>query len=444
MQQPLMPSMLQASGTALISRMLLVLAGFGSSVLLPLVLDQTTVGRFFLAQIAIAGLSIAAQFGLTLTIPATVTRAVATGDLGRARQAVIQISLISMIAAGLISTGLLLLLPPIIDYSEAEHSKEWLLILPVITAIVPFTSQAGILTELLRATHSYKAAANLRALAGSFTVIYLILVLITGSEASLRTVLFAGLAGSALCAFLGAVLLLRRMRDWPRTALVPLGFGATIRHTLPNLLSSLVLFGLAQFDVLLLSVWSGPYEVALYGIALRFSTLLVIPLSIANTALAPIAVELRARDRFEDLQRILQQVATVSAALALLTYLGMAVFGPWLIGIWHPEYEPAYRLMLILGLGQVVQASCGAAGMLLMTGDDQLAAMRITLATGLVTVVLCVLGLYAAGNPGLAAGAALGNVLQVAAFTWRVRWRFALEPSLLVFVKPAMEPREAK
>jgi O-antigen/teichoic acid export membrane protein len=437
MQQPLMPTMLQASGAALMSRVLLVLAGLGSSILLPLVLDQTAVGQFFMAQILIAGLSTVALFGLSPSIPAAVTSAVASGDLGRARQSVIQIGAISIVAAVVTSVLAFTVLPPVIDRLGIEHAADWLLVLPVVVAIVPFTSQTTILTELLRATHGYKAAANLSALAGSFTVLYLVLAMLTGCGATVRNVLLAGLAGSALCTCVGSALLFRQMRKWPRTAQAPASLGATVWHTLPNLLSTLVLFALSQFDILLLSAWSGAQEVAIYGIAIRFSNLLILPLAIANAALAPIAVELRTRCRLQDLQRILRQVALTCAALAVLPYLGVVVFGPWLISVWNVNYVASYWLMLILGLGQILHASCGAAGMLLMTGGDQLAAMRITLATGLVTVVLCPLGLHFAGSLGLALAAALGNVLQVAGFCWRVRLRFALEPSLWAFLRPA-------
>jgi len=431
-----MPTMLQASGAALASRMALTLAGFVSSLLLPLVLSQTSVGQFFLAQILIAALTIVAQLGLTLSIPALVTAAIAADDLGRARRAAIQVGVLCLGAAVLTGLATLAALPPVLDLLRAQRAADWRMILPVAVAIAPFASLTAVLAELLRATHAYKAAANLAALAGFATPLYLIAALLSGGG-SILAVLLAGLAGSILCVGLGAALLMRRMRDWPRVALAPPSLRAIIRQTLPNLFTSLALFALAQFDILLLSAWSGAAEVAIYGVAMRISILLVAPLAIANAALAPIAMELRIRRKLEELQRILRQVAAACALLAVLPYLGLAVLAPWLIGLWNPDYAAAYPLILILGFGQIVHASCGAAGMLLVTGGDQQAAMRMTLTTGALAVALCWLGLAWGGSPGLAAGAALGNILQVASFARRVRSRFGLEPSLLAFLRPA-------
>lgn len=427
-----MPTMLQASGAALASRLLLLLAGVGSSVLLPLVVDQATVGRFFAIQIAIAGLSIAAQLGLGLTIPMAVTGAVSAGDLGRAHRAVIRIATISTLATSTVGAASFLLFAQAARHLGTEGAEDWLRIAAVASATIAFTGQASVVVELLRATHAYRSASNLRAAAGSFTAFYLILVLTTGGETTLENVLLAGAAGWALCTLSGGALLVRRIRSWPRTFVTPApGTGTLIRTTLPNLLTSVVLFALAQFDIVLLSLLAEPEAVAVYGVALRISSVLVIPLAVANAALAPIAVEMRTRGKLRELQRILMQVAAVCTALALVPYIGLAAFGPWLIETWHPEYEAAYGLVMILGLGQVVHAACGAAGMLLMTGGDQGAAMRITLATGVMTVAACVLGLHLAGTTGLAAGAALGNVAQVVCFSWRVRRRFSLEPTLL-------------
>ena len=435
MSKPIVPTIIQASGAALISKFLLILAGISSSVFLPLALNQTEVGQFFLAQIVIAILAIIAQCGFTFTIPSTITSAIALGKLGDARRLAIQISITSMCLAIFVAFSMLILFALLMHFNELD-GRPWVPIVPIALATVPFTSQVAILTELLRAIHSYRAANNLSSIAGSFTAGFLIFSVVTKYEASLSAVLVAGLIGSAVCCVAGFGILLATIRQWPRKAGNRYRFSQIIRGSLPGLSSSVILFGLAQFDILLVSLWLGPENVALYGVAMRFSALLLLPLAVVNAALAPIAVDLLTAGKTIELQAIFSRVVLSCAALTTIGYLGFVLAGWPLIEAWNPSYQYSYVIILILGLGQVVHASCGVAGAFLMTAGDGLAAMKLMIASGLVTVASCLLGLYCFGITGLAIGSACGNVLQVVCFVSRVRSHYGLDTSIIAWIKP--------
>lgn len=425
------PTFSTAGKAALFSRGLIILSGVVSSILLPLVLDQTSVGQFFLAQILIAGLSTFGQLGLTYSIPATVTEAASIGDFGRARR--LAVGTVALAAsAGLVAAAVAwLTLSAFGSWLEMEGLPGWIAAVPIIAAIVPLTTLTAVLVELLRAVHAIRASANLAAIAGTLTAAYLTFVLATGAAANLREVLQVGLVGSGICVLFGAFLATWTMSGWKAPARKAVSLSEILLYTLPNLLTTLLLFALAQIDILLLSMFGAMSDVAKYGIALRFSALLLLPLGIANMAFAPLAVQARSTSNEAAIHQMLSKLVMVSAALALLLYVGFVLAGYALITLWNATYLDSYALALILGLGQVVHACGGSAGILLMIWGDQRRAVVITVVTSLVTVALCFLGLRYGGMYGLALGAALGNVLQVLSFVHRVKRRFNFDPSLL-------------
>jgi O-antigen/teichoic acid export membrane protein len=305
-----------------------------------------------------------------------------------------------------------------------------MMIAPILAVTVPLTSLTAVLVEVLRATHAVKAAANLAALGSIFTAGYLAILFLAGVDTTLPAVLTVGLIGWFVAVSTGLALTARRVWRWRTPAKEAMRFGGLIRHTLPNLFTTLTLFGLAHVDLFLLSALGTMSDVARYGIALRFSALLVVPLAIANAAFAPLAVDARSRGEMGLLREMLSKLVLFSAGLAALLYAGFALVGYFFIPIWSSDYQSAYGLTLILGVGNVLHACGGAAGILLMIWGDQRCALKITLCTGLVTIALCVAGLTFGGVYGLALAAAAGNALQVGIFVLRVRRLFGLDPSL--------------
>ncbi len=171
-------------------------------------------------------------------------------------------------------------------------------------------------------------------------------------------------------------------------------------------------------------------EVAKYGIALRFSAVLLIPLGIVNAAFAPLAVQLHTTRDEINLRDIMQKLVALVAATSLFLYACFALAGHSLISIWNMSYLESYKITLILGAGQVLHASGGSAGILLLVWGDQRYALMLTLVTSALTILLCLIGFGFGGIAGLAGGAAFSNAFQVFCFVRRVRSRFGLDPSL--------------
>ncbi|WP_164763426.1 hypothetical protein, partial [Mesorhizobium sp. M7A.F.Ca.CA.004.09.1.2] len=425
------PSIWRASGAAAAGRVGILAAGLASSLLLPLALPPDKVGIYFIAQILTSGFAILVQLGLTFTVPALVSAATAKGDFGRARD------LIARIQGLVVSFGLITALA----FWLAEHwigssgGNEWGEILPIVAVAIPCAALGSVQVELLRAVHSIRSSAFLMAFPSAIVALFLAFALVTHSSVTLHQVLLCSLVGFAMAAGFGAFSIFMMSRRWTEPANVETNLRAIILRTLPNLATTLMLFGLSQVDMVLLTLFTSFSEVAQYGVALRISTVLIMPLSIANSAFAPSAVQHWTLGDRVGLQRSLRTLVGVSTLLTCLMYFGLVTLGYAAVQIWNPHYESSLWIALILGCGQVCHVLGGSSGVLLMVLGDEKFAFRITLGTGLATVVLCTAGVLMEGPLLLASAAAFCNALQVGFFSARARKIFDVDPTILSVVK---------
>lgn len=431
------PSMVRASGAAAAGRIAILAAGVGSSLLLPLALPQDKVGIYFIAQILTSGFAILAMMGLTFTAPALVSAAAARGDYGRARDGIMRIQ---GIVAGF---GLAIACAFWIAerWVVGADAAAWGGALAIVALQIPCAALGAVQVELLRAIHSIRSSAFLMAFPSTVVALFLVFALTTRFQPTLDQVLLCSLAGYAMAAGIGAFSISSASRRWSEPAMEPIEIGAIIRRTLPNLATSLALFGLSQVDMILLTLFGRLQEIAQYGIALRISTVLITPLSIANSAFAPSAVHLWTLGDRAALQKALRGLVFVASLLTFLMYAGLAVLGYTLVHLWNPHYENSLWLALILGAGQLGHVLGGSSGILLMVLGDERAAFRITLATGAATVTLCLVGILAGGPFLLAGAAAFCNVLQVVFFARRARNRFGVETTILSTLEKLGRPR---
>lgn len=433
-----LPSMLRASGAAAAGRIAILAAGLGSSLLLPLALPPDKVGLYFIAQVLTSGFAILAMMGLTFTAPALVSSAAAQGDFGRARDVIMRIQALVGVCGLTIACAFWLAdrWVPL-----GENAAAWRGVLAIVALQIPCAGLGAVQVELLRAIHAIRSSAFLMAFPSTVVALFLAFALTTRFQPNLDQVLICSLAGYAISAGVGAFCISFSCRRWSQSANEPIGAIAIIKRTLPNLATTIVLFGLSQVDMILLTLFSSLQEIAQYGIALRISTVLIMPLSIANSAFAPSAVHLWTLNDRTGLQKALRLLVSVATLLTFLMYSALATLGYTLVHLWNPHYENSLWLALILGAGQLGHVLGGASGILLMVLGDEKFAFRLTLVTGVATVTLCCLGILAGGPFWLASAAAACNVLQVYLFAKRAKDRFRLDATIFALWRSAPLPQ---
>jgi len=182
-------------------------------------------------------------------------------------------------------------------------------------------------------------------------------------------------AGLALLA--GAVLLYRarpgesrgvtaryRHRAWAASAL-PLGFiaGMQVINT--------------QADILMLGLFTDAEQVGIYRVAVQGAMLVAFGLAAVNMVVAPQFARMHAQDQRDQLQRLATASARAALAIAVPAVLVFVLFGPALLRtVVGSGYVSGATPLVILALGQLVNAGMGSVGVLLSMTDHERAFAR--------------------------------------------------------------------
>lgn len=178
-----------------------------------------------------------------------------------------------------------------------------------------------------------------------------------------------------------------------------------------------------QINTLMVGAFSTAEEVALYSVSQRVSQFIILLLMSANVALAPTIAELFSEGRRHDLQRVMTQGARVVLAGALPIALVFFLFGKNILAIFGSQYPSAHGTLIILSVGQLINAATGLVGLLLlMTNREREAMLGIALGVGAHILANLVL-IPRWGIEGAAAGTAI-SLLLANLFQMGIAWKY--------------------
>ncbi|HVF67508.1 MAG TPA: oligosaccharide flippase family protein [Pyrinomonadaceae bacterium] len=108
-------------------------------------------------------------------------------------------------------------------------------------------------------------------------------------------------------------------------------------------------FAVNPGDVFLLGLFSGPAQVALYGLARQLTAPLALLQTNAQTAVAPEVMSLVAARRFAQLRRLVGRYVTAAAAVGVFAVACGLTLGGFVINLLsRPEYAPALPVFYVL------------------------------------------------------------------------------------------------
>jgi len=113
-------------------------------------------------------------------------------------------------------------------------------------------------------------------------------------------------------------------------------------------------------------------QVGLFSVSSRLAFITIFLLQVTGSTIAPKIAALYESNRLEEIEMMVQKVTKGLVLFGILVLIFFAVFGKFVLSIWGTEFEDAYQLLLILCLGQFVNLSTGAVGLILvMSGFEK-------------------------------------------------------------------------
>ena len=242
---------------------------------------------------------------------------------------------------------------------------------------------------------------------------------------------------------LGAWVLLR---SWRPRQLRGAALETEVRPWLDMALPSVFIAGMSvvldSTDRLMIGGLMGVEAAGIYNASTRTAMLVGFGLTAVNAMLGPMISSMHTQGDQAGLQRLLGLAAW---GLLAWTGLGAALLllgGPWILALFGPAFVQGYGALAIMVVAQMVNATCGSVGLLLMmTGHQRQVARVLAVAAGL-NLVLNLALIPAWGMEG----AALASGLSMAAWnlTMLVLVRKELRLNPTVFRLPRWARDEAR
>lgn len=205
-------------------------------------------------------------------------------------------------------------------------------------------------------------------------------------------------------------LYLRWLRRLPRA---PADFANLLRVSWFLGAEGIASLAMSQAHLWLLAAVSTDTQVAIFSAAARLTALVTFPLVIAAAAVPPLVSELYTQHRFEQLERMLRAVASLTALPALAILLPLTLLGGSALSLLYGEfYASGHTTLAILALGQIVSALSGVPGLALQMTKGERLRFLLTVASGLTGLLATWLGLRMGEG---AHAAAVGITLSLSA-----------------------------
>jgi O-antigen/teichoic acid export membrane protein len=392
------------------------------------VLSPSGYGEVSLVLAWVSVIAIPLQLGLPTLIVREVAVARVADHWGVIRGLIARVSQVFLIITGLVTgTGLVLA----VSGFGGAFGAPWHLWAYGL-ALLPLTILLTLTTSLLRGlgfgTISHVPNLVIRPLASLVGVVLVASLVGPGNNRALPVM--AAIVVASVLACCGAVVLVARA--WPSLS----GHTAVcmtrewIRAAIPMALSSSLYVVLINIDIVCLGAMRTEDEVGCYRIAVQIASLLVMMLTASNSVVAPRYAELHALGDMTELRRACATASLTAGCWALFGYLGILLGGSTIIRlVFGADYEPALLPLLVLGLGEVVNAAAGPVGVLLSMGGHERDTLRGVLIAVLVKVAICLALIPTLGPLGAAIAAATSTILWNVLLWLRVRERFGIDVS---------------
>jgi O-antigen/teichoic acid export membrane protein len=167
-----------------------------------------------------------------------------------------------------------------------------------------------------------------------------------------------------------------------------------IRLAFPILLiNGFTIFNI-QFIIILLGSFTDTAKVGAFGIAIRLSELVSVPLNVANLVLAPRIAQYFAENRTAELQKIIRLIIRLTALVTIPIVSIFMIFPSYSLHLFGDSFVQARTPLLILLFVQIVNVATGPDGYMLIMSGFQHIYRNIMMAGTLVNIIAAVVCIH--------------------------------------------------
>jgi O-antigen/teichoic acid export membrane protein len=224
--------------------------------------------------------------------------------------------------------------------------------------------------------------------------------------------------------FLGIVSTLYLFYYFSRTeaadSSVNISFKNIVTRSGPMAISAITYLLMQSVDIILLSKYSSFERVAFYSVAIKLTTALSLVLASVNTVYAPTFAEWYSLKDFKSLKEGIKKSTRLIFALTFPAVLIVFLFSNYILGLFGTDYKAARDALLVLLIGQAVNALCGSVGVYMNMTGKQVVFQRILLVAFAINITLNLILIPVYDILGAAIATTISTVFWNIVTTWYI------------------------
>ncbi|HHG74659.1 MAG TPA: flippase [Persephonella sp.] len=422
---------IRGSATFLILRIFGMVVAYAFTLLVTRKLGASAWGIFALSFTVLQIASVLSRLGLDGALLRFIAQYKAQGK-GKTAFSIYLKSLKVVIPISLFLTALLYYLSPIIadKVFNKDYLSEYLQIMSL--GILPFTL-LFINSESLRSLKKIKEYTFFQSIFPYFLAFAFVFMLLMFSfKLTEKEVVLSFVFAIFIACVFSFLFLIRELKNLSGNSEdIPLK--SILSVSLPMFMSSSLFMIMSWTDIIMLGIFRTQEEVGIYNVAVRLSVITSFTLAAINSIAAPKFAELWGKKDLEGLKKVAQQSTKLifwTSAPVLILYL---LFPSFFMGLFGEEFKDGALALVILTVGQFVNAASGSVALILgMTGKQRFA-MNIIFVIVIINFIGNMLIIPKLGLIGAAAINMTTTIIWNAIFTIYIKMKYKFLTFALLF-----------
>ena len=223
---------------------------------------------------------------------------------------------------------------------------------------------------------------------GIFLLSIVILLVLIFSISDYRIPVISYISGILIMMLFSLYSWLRHLGFFDSPASKEIRIADLLKVSIPMLLSTSMFLIIHWTDTIMLGIYRPSSEVGIYNVSIKLATLTVITLNAINSIAAPKFADLYARKDFKSLEKIVRYSSKMIFWSSSPILILLLLFSPFILGLFGSEFKAGVPALMLLTIGQFVNAVSGSVGHILQMTGKQRAFQYIIMIATLLNVVL--------------------------------------------------------
>jgi len=184
-------------------------------------------------------------------------------------------------------------------------------------------------------------------------------------------------------------------------------------------------------DIIMIGSMIGSEFAGIYSAASRIAILVTFGLMATNSIVGPVISELHSLKMRQELQHIITLAARGAFVFTFIVGVFIAFTGPYLLIFFGPVFAKGYPVLLILLLGQAVNAIAGSVGLIMTLTGHHVQAARIFGLSAMLNILFNAILIPRFGIIGAAVATAITTALWNIAMAYFVLTKLKINPTVI-------------